>query len=102
MVNIIYVNEEIRYDKTKLCGWAYKEIKYRVDFKTKKTRFVIYKGYCQRDYEQYDDNNFVETIHIYSEYTHFPIKGNVRYNKDVRKGYSTWKGEIKYGRNLLC
>ena len=38
MVKIIYVNEIIHYDKTKVCGWTYKEIKYRVDYKTKKTR----------------------------------------------------------------
>ena len=95
MVKIIYVNEKIHYDKSKVCGWSYREIKYRVDYKTRKTRFVTYKGYCQRDYEQYSDD-FTENIHIYSEYLPFPTKRGKEYSKDIRKGELTWKGELKY------
>ena len=95
MVKIIYVNEIIHYDKTKVCGWTYKEIKYRVDYKTKKTRFVTYLGYCQRDYERWSDN-FTEAILIHSNYTHFPTDNKLRFKKKVRKGSLTWEGEVKY------
>ena len=98
MVEIVYVNEEIRYDKTKLCGWSYRQLKYRVDYKSKKrkTRFVTYKGYCQRDYERYSDN-FVEEISIHAEYTHFPFEKPIaRLNRKVREGWINWKGNIEY------
>ena len=94
MVEIVYVNEIIKHDKTKLCGWSYKEIKYRVDYKSnkRKTRFVTYKGYCHRDYERYSDN-FVETLSIYAEYNGFPDdKPRSRLRRVLRKGRDDWKG----------
>jgi len=94
MVEIVYVNEIIKHDKYHLCGWSYREIKYRVDYKSKKrkTRFVTYKGYCQRDYERYSDN-FEEVLSIYSEYKNFPEeKPRSRLKRVLRKGRDDWKG----------
>ena len=95
MVECCYVHEIIHYNKDMVCGWSYREIKYRIDYKNKnrKTKFITYKGYCQYEHESfYDDigDNFEEIMNIYSEEHSFPKKRGKEYNKIVRKGYFDW------------
>ena len=42
-MKIIYLKETVSYDKNRVCGWNSREIEYRIDYKTRKTRFVTYK-----------------------------------------------------------
>jgi len=95
------IYEIIIHDKDKKCGWNYREIKYRVDFKTRKTRFVKYMGYCQWDFKsEYGgdvSDDFVERISIHSEYTHFPLRNDNDYKKKVRSGHYSYKeGKYKF------
>lgn len=87
MVKVIYVYEKIKHDRLKKCGWSYRQLKYRIDFKTKKkSYFYEYKGFCQfNSVEQWDNDCYVEQIHIYGYYKHYQTKiENSEYKKDVR------------------
>ena len=97
MVRVIYVNEEIHYNKSRLCGWSFKKVKYRVDYKTKKTRFYTYLGYCQLDNRDYDEDTSVENISIHGSYLPFPEdKEKSRLTRDVRNVEYVWGEGYKY------
>jgi len=85
MVDVVYVNEKINYDNTKKCGWSYRKIEKRIDYKTIKTRFITYKGYCQNDNRDWNEDTSVEHIHIYGEVRPFAEKiKKAEYCRDVR------------------
>ncbi len=100
MVKVIYVDEKIHYDKECKCGWSYRKLKIRIDYKTKKTRFFIYTGYCHFErIDQWDDEEEIEEIYIHAEYYHHSkdIK-KARLKKKIRKRYwdKGWKfSELK-------
>ena len=103
-MKIIYVREKISHNKNRLCGWSSRELEYRVDYKTRKTRFVTYKGYCQWDYEQfYGDvgDEFNEEIHIYAEYRHSPTKMGTKYSRFMRSGSDGWGSKTKFYKERL-
>lgn len=93
LVKVIFANEEIKHDKEKLCGWQYKEIKMRIDYKTKPTIFRKYIGYCQLDFEPYSDN-FKEKMSIYMKERGFPQEKTIL-DKVIRKGTMDWNGDLK-------
>ena len=94
-MDCVFVNEEIRHDKERKCGWAYRKLRKRIDYKTKKTRFYTYEGYCQWDNRDYDEDTSVEYISIYRSYRHFKDKKKC-YEKDIRNVEYIWGKGYKF------
>jgi len=101
MVHIEYIHEVVHHDKEYICGWSYREIKKRIDYKTRETIFVKYKGYCQKEREDYDDEDFTEEIYITCQVKPFPNdKDSARYSKKIKGKniYKNGKWTIEYNK----